>query len=223
MQEINDDHFVFSFQKHRKMLSGAREKQIFVDPINQRRATLAAGHAASNSFAALNQVFFVGICLPRAKGMERPFSDACKLLFCLFCKADGFQVGLALAKARRMASAPVPSASSPSIACLAPSAKRCDKAANSVSSRSSKRSPARMASLTFWYRPEVTKPATIFSWCSVKTTFLADMMHSDCSLAIYAMGLILSTLWLDKGAFHFLVRRMRRDKPSSRGSRPSCQ
>ena len=52
-QEINDDRFVFSLQKHRKMLSGASEKQIFVDSIDQRCATLAAGHAAGNSFAVL--------------------------------------------------------------------------------------------------------------------------------------------------------------------------
>ena len=54
MQEINDDYFGFSLQKHHKMLSRAREKQICVDPINQCRATLATGHAAGNSFAALN-------------------------------------------------------------------------------------------------------------------------------------------------------------------------
>ena len=148
MQEINDDHFVFSFQNTAKCCP-AREKQIFVDPINQHRATLAAGDAASNSFATLNQVFFVDISLPWAAGSECPFSNVYQMLFCLFCKADGFQAGLALAKARRMASDPVPSASSPSVACSTPSAKRCDNAATSASSRSSKRSPARMASLIF--------------------------------------------------------------------------
>lgn len=54
MQEINDDYFVFSLQKHHKMMFRASEKQIRVDPINLCRATLAAGHAAGNSFAALN-------------------------------------------------------------------------------------------------------------------------------------------------------------------------
>ena len=124
---------------------------------------LATGDAASNSFAALIRSFSqASACRgPKVRNLHSAMS-ASRSSAC-FCKADGFQADLALAKARRMASDPVPSASSPSIACFTPSAKRRDNAANSASSSSSKRSPARMASFTFRYRPEVTKPATKFS------------------------------------------------------------
>ena len=74
--------------------------------------------AVQNSFAAIKQFRLVELSLSESEILDSPSRDLGEAFFCKTCQPEGsaHQEARAFAKARRMASSPLPSAKSPALA-----------------------------------------------------------------------------------------------------------
>ena len=106
--------------------------------------------AVQNLFTAGNQFSLIKLCLAESEILDRPSGDLGEAGFSATCQPEGsaHERARAVAKARRIASLPLPSARSPAPACTKPSRRPFRIPASCASSCSSSLRPARIASLS---------------------------------------------------------------------------
>jgi hypothetical protein len=150
MQDINDDDHVRLIQKYQEMLPCPREPQIG-RIINQNRTASAMRLTVQDCLTAGEHLVLIEFSLFEPEFFDRPFGNFDQACLCAPGQPKGsvHEDARAFAKARRIASSPLPSAQSPAFAWANPSNKPCRIPASWDSSCSNSRSPARIASLTF--------------------------------------------------------------------------
>src|SRR6056297_215871 len=151
MQDIDDDDFVGLVQKNQKMLPCPNKPQV-IGFIHEDCTAPAMRLTAQSPFTAVKQFRLVELCLAQPEILDRPAGDLGEAGFRTTRQPErsAHKRARAVAKARRIASLPLPAARSPSLACARPSRRPFRIPASCASSCSSSLRPARIASLTFW-------------------------------------------------------------------------
>ena len=154
MQKVDDDQLVRPVDEDNIMLPRTDIAQIVrKSRSDQRPAGARRNMSLCKTSAAVNQLFAVDLCLSRTKRGKGPIRNVLQAVFGLAGPDPGFgrpdAVSRGPAKARRIPSAPDPSARAPLRACSTPRDTRDLRSRISSSSRSSRRSPARRASEAF--------------------------------------------------------------------------
>ena len=118
MQDIDDEDFLRPVQKHEEVLPCPDLSQVF-GIIDKDRTASAVCPAAYNGIAMGKEFHLVDIRLTRSEGFDGSAGYLDEAFFRTACEPESsaHDVVRALAKARRTASTPLPSAKSPRSAC----------------------------------------------------------------------------------------------------------